>query len=135
MTVDEKQKIIEEELLSYDDWDDRISYIIEKGYALPEYPLQFKTNEFLIKECQSKLWIYCECKNEICYFLAHSETVITKGIVALFIELYSNVTPTEILNTPITFLEKSGMLKLFSNRITGINGLIKTMHQYAINAK
>lgn len=129
--VQKKQEIIEVELGKLADWDDKISYIIEKGFAMHEYPIQHKTDEFLIKECQSKAWLFCNYDGNKLSFSAHSETIIVRGIIAIFLEVYQSATADEILNTPISFLENSGMLKLFSNRITGITGIIDKINDYA----
>lgn len=131
MTILEKQCVIENQLNSYKDWDDKFLYIIEKGNTLPDYPLFLKKEEYLVRECQSKLYLYCTLEDNKMTFLAHSDTVIVRGIVGIFIELFSNESPDEILKTTFTFLSKSGILKLFSNRSTGIVAILKRIHEFA----
>jgi cysteine desulfuration protein SufE len=131
MTIFEKQNIIESKLNSLENWDDKFSYIIEKGMMIKNYPSSHKTDEYLIRECQSKLWIFCSFIDNKMIFDAHSETVIVRGIVAVLFEVYSEASPFEIINTPITIFDKSGMSKVLSSRVTGITGIINKIKFYA----
>lgn len=131
MNIQEKQSRIEEELNQFDDWDDKFLYLIEKGESLADYPPSQKTDEYLIRECQSKLWLSCSLMDNRMFFLAHTETVIVRGIVAVLFEVYSEATPSEIMNTPITVFHKSGLSKVLSSRITGLNALISKINFYA----
>jgi len=132
MTINEKQNVIEAEFNNLENWDDKFSYLMEKGKTIQNYPLHLKTDGFLIKECQSRLWLSYTFDEGRILFYAHTDTVIVRGIVGIIFEIYSNATPYEIIHAPLTIFEKVGIQKLFSNRITGITGIIKKINEYAI---
>ena len=89
MTIKEIQEEIIEEFSMFDDWMDRYEYIIELGKSLPIINDQFKLDENLIKGCQSKVWLYSELENEIIKYSADSDAILTKGIAALLLRVFS----------------------------------------------
>jgi len=133
-TVEEIQnEIIEEFELLADDRESTIFYIMELGQKLPEMAESLKTEENIIKGCQSKVWLTAEYKNGKVYFAADSNTDITKGLISLLIRILSGQTPDTILNTELNFIEKIGMSQVIgSQRSNGFNSMIKQMKLYAL---
>lgn len=132
MNIPEKQRIIASEFNNLDNWDDRFSYIMQKGMAVQAYPSHLKTDEYLIRSCQSRLWLCCTFEDNKIHFFAHSDTVIVRGILGILSEIYSGASPEEIINTPLTIFEKAGIQQLFSNRATGITGILTRIRDYAL---
>ena len=99
MTLEEKKQAVIEEFSMYDEWLDKYEYLIELGKALEPYPEGEKTEEKLIKGCQSRVWLDYELKDGKLYFRADSDAIITKGIISLLISVYSGRTPAEIART------------------------------------
>ena len=96
MTLEEKKQEVIEEFSMYDEWLDRYEYLIELGKALEPYPEEEKTEEKLIKGCQSRVWLDYALEDGKLYFRADSDAIITKGIISLLISVYSGRTPAEI---------------------------------------
>jgi len=136
-TVEEIQnEIIEEFELLADDRESTIFYIMELGQKLPEMAESLKTEENIIKGCQSKVWLTAEYKNGKVYFAADSNTDITKGLISLLIRILSGQTPDTILNTELNFIEKIGMGQIIgSQRSNGLVAMIKQMKLYALAYK
>ena len=133
MDINEAQNRIIEEFSAFDDWMDRYSLLIEKGKELPALEPSHKKNEYLIEGCQSKVWLYPEFKNGKIFFSADSDALITKGIVALLIELFSGRTPHEIKNAELYFIDKIGLRQNLSpTRANGLLAMIKQMRLYAM---
>lgn len=131
MNIIERQAIIENELFNLEDWDEKVLYLIKKGMSIKDYPSTHKTEENLIKECQAKSWLFCNYIDNKIIFFAHSETVIVRGIIAVFLEIYSDSSPKEIVSTPFTVFDKSGLSKILSNRNNGIKGIVQKVNLYA----
>ncbi len=128
-----QNEIIEEFELLADDRESTIFYIMELGQKLPEMAESLKTEENIIKGCQSKVWLTAEYKNGKVYFTADSNTDITKGLISLLIRILSGQTPDTILNTELNFVEKIGMSQVIgSQRSNGFNSMIKQMKLYAL---
>ncbi len=133
MTIQEIQDEIVEEFSFFNDWMDKYSQIIEYGKELEELDSKDMTQENLINGCQSKVWLAAEMKEEKIIFRASSDAIITKGIIALLLKVYSNRTPKQILETPPDFLEKIGLKENLSpTRANGLLSMIKQIKNYAI---
>lgn len=138
MTIEEIQNEIIEEFSMFDEWMDKYEYLIELGRDLPQIDPKFKTNEYLINGCQSKVWLNAELKDEKIYFTADSDAIITKGIVALLIRVLNGRTPKEIMNADLFFIDKIGLSdNLSPTRSNGLLAMVKQMKMYgmAYNAK
>ena len=132
MTTTEIQNEIIEEFSVFDDWMDRYEYLIEIGNTLDPYDDKNKTQSNLIQGCQSRVWLDAEYKEGKIYFTADSDAIITKGIVALLIRVFSDKTPDEILNIDLVFIDKIGLKENLSpTRANGLVSMIKNINAYA----
>ena len=133
MTIKEIQEEIIDEFSMFDDWMDRYQYIIDLGKSLPIIESKFKLDENLIKGCQSKVWLYSELENETIKYSADSDAIITKGIVAILIRVFSNQSPEIILKTNTDFIDEIGLKEHLSpTRANGLVSMIKQIKLYAI---
>ena len=133
MTIKEIQEEIIDEFSMFDDWMERYEYIIELGKSLPIIDDQFKLDENLIKGCQSKVWLYSELENDTIKFTADSDAILTKGIVALLLRVYSNQKPSDILIAETTFIDEIGLKEHLSpTRANGLVSMVKQIKMYAI---
>ena len=112
----------------YDEWLDKYEYLIELGKALEAYPEEQKTEEKLIKGCQSRVWLDYELKDGKLYFRADSDAIITKGIISLLISVYSGRTPAEIAADDFGFIDQIGLKENLSpTRANGLVSMIDTI--------
>jgi len=134
--IKEIQDEIVEEFSNYDDWMDKYNYLIELSKDLPAIDQKFKSKEYLIQGCQSRVWLNGELSEGKIIFTADSDAIITKGIVALLIRVLSNHTPEEILNTELYFIDKIGLKENLSpTRANGVVSMLKQMKLYALAYK
>ena len=128
-----QEEIIEEFKLLESDLEMSINYLIELGDQLTPFPENKKTDDFIVKGCQSKVWMFAEDKNQNVVFNADSNTVVTKGLVSLLVRVLSGHKAEEILNEEIYFPEKIGMSRFIgSQRSNGFSAMIKQMKLYAL---
>ncbi len=133
MTINDIQKEIIEEFSFFDDWTQRYEHIIDLGKSLPLIDPQNKKDQYIIKGCQSKVWVYPELKNGNVIFTADSDAIITKGIVALLLRVFSNQTPKNILGAETTFIDQIGLKEHLSpTRANGLLSMIKQIKLYAL---
>jgi len=133
MTINEVQDIIIEEFSVFDDWMDKYNLLIDLGKELTDFNPGFKTNDFLIDGCQSKVWLHPEFNGDKITFTADSDAIITRGIVALLIKILSNRTPDEIISADLYFIEKIGLRQNLSpTRSNGLLSMIRQMKLYAM---
>jgi cysteine desulfuration protein SufE len=117
----------------FDDWDERFQYVIDLGKGLPLIEEQYKTEENTIKGCQSKVWLHGEMVNDKIVFTADSDAIITKGIIAILIRVFSNQTALDILNADTNFIDKIGLKEQLSpTRANGLVSMIKNIKMYAL---
>lgn len=136
MTLQEIQAEIIEEFSVYEDWMDKYNYLIEISKELAPIDTKFKSNEYLIKGCQSRVWLNGELENGKIVFTADSDAIITKGIVALLIRVLSNREPNEIISADLFFIDKIGLKENLSpTRANGLVSMIKQMRMYALAYK
>ncbi len=132
MTTQEIQNEIIEEFSVFDDWMDKYEYLIETGNTLEPYDEKNKKPSNLIQGCQSRVWLDAGYKDGKIYFTADSDAIITKGIIALLIRIFSGKTPDEILETDLFFLDKIGLKENLSpTRANGLVSMIKNIKAYA----
>jgi cysteine desulfuration protein SufE len=128
MTLEEKKQAVIEEFSMYDEWLDKYEYLIELGKALEAYPEAEKTEDKLIKGCQSRVWLDYELKDGKLFFRADSDAIITKGIISLLISVYSGRTPAEIAADDFGFVEAIGLRENLSpTRANGLVSMIETI--------
>ncbi|NHM02800.1 SufE family protein [Flavobacterium difficile] len=133
MNIKEIQKEIVDEFAMFDDWMERYEYIIELGKGLPLIEEQYKTEENIIKGCQSKVWVHAEEKDGKVLFSADSDAILTKGIIAILIRSFSNQTPAEILEANTDFVDEIGLKEhLSATRANGLVSMIKKIKMYAL---
>ena len=133
MTIKEIQNEIVSEFSMFDDWMERYEYIIELGKGLPIIEEQFKTEDNIIKGCQSKVWVHAEEKDGKVVFSADSDAILTKGIIAILIRAFSNQTPAAILEANTDFVDEIGLKEhLSATRANGLVSMIKKIKMYAL---
>ena len=136
MSIEETEQEIIEEFEMFDDWMQKYEHIIDLGKSLPIIDEQFKTDDKIIKGCQSRVWLRSELKDGKVFFTADSDAIITKGMVALMIRVLSNRTPDEIMEAKLNFIEKIGLTQHLSpTRSNGLLSMIKQMKMDAIAYK
>lgn len=136
MTITEIEERIVEEFSRFDDWMDRYNYLIEMGKDLPKIDEQFRSDQYLISGCQSRVWLQAEQKDGKIYFTADSDAVITKGIVTLLIKVLSGQSPETILQADLGFVDRIGLREHLSpTRSNGLNSMIKQMKLFALAFK
>ena len=136
MSIEETEQEIIEEFEIFEDWMQKYEYIIDLGKSLPIIDEKYKTEDKLIKGCQSRVWLHSEQKDGKVIFTADSDAIITKGMVALMIRVLSNHTPDEIMNAKLDFVEKIGLTQHLSpTRSNGLVSMIKQMKMDAIAYK
>lgn len=133
MTIQEIQNEIVEEFSMFDDWLQRYEYIIELGKALPIIDEKHKTDENIIVGCQSKVWLFAEEKNQKIYYTADSDAILTKGIIAILIRVFSGKSAQEILAANTNFINEIGLKEHLSpTRANGLLAMIKQLKLYAL---
>lgn len=132
MTLKEQQEQIIDDFSMFDEWLDKYEYLIELGKSLEGLPDDKKTEDNLIKGCQSRVWLDCEAREGRIYFAADSDAIITRGIIALLIKVYSGHTPAEILADDFSFIEALGLKENLSpTRANGLVSMIATLREKA----
>ena len=134
-TLQQKKDAIVEEFSMYDEWLDRYEYLIEQGRNLAPYPEEKRSDDHLIKGCQSRVWLDWTLRDGALYFTADSDAIITKGIISLLIDVYSGRTPEEITADDFAFLEEIGLRENLSpTRANGLVSMIETIRTAAREA-
>ena len=133
MTIKEIQEEIIDEFSMFEDWMERYEYIIDLGKSLPIINENNKLDENLIKGCQSKVWMYSEVEENKIVFTADSDAILTKGIVALLLRVFSEQTPQAILDADSTFIDEIGLKEHLSpTRANGLVSMVKQIKMYAL---
>ncbi len=134
MSIEEIKKQVIEEFKLFDDWMDRYDYLIEQGKSLPPLDPKYKTDENLIKGCQSRVWLIArKSEDGKIIFEADSDAIITKGLIALLIRVFSNQPPEEVQKADISFLDEIGLKEQLSpTRSNGLMSMVKQMKYYAL---
>lgn len=138
MKIKDIQEEIVDEFSMFDDWMQRYEYIIELGKKLPLIKEEYKTEDNLIKGCQSKVWLKGEQIDDKIVFTADSDAILTKGIIAILIRVFSNQKPSDIIDADMGFIDEIGLKEHLSpTRANGLVSMIKNIKMYALafNAK
>lgn len=131
--IEEIEKEITEEFeLFGDEWEGKYEHLIELGKSLPLIDEKYKTDDKLIKGCQSKVWLHSELKDGKIIYSADSDAIITKGLVALVVRVLGNHTPDEIISAKMDFIDKIGLKEHLSP--TRANGLVSMIKQMKLDA-
>lgn len=132
MSLEEKKQQVVEDFSQFDEWLDKYEYLIELGKGLQPFPEEKKTEDRLIKGCQSRVWLDCEKRDGRLWFTADSDAIITKGIISLLTDVYSGCTPEEIAGDDFAFLEEIGLRENLSpTRANGLVSMIETIKKNA----
>ena len=133
MTIENLQQNLIEDFSFFEDWTQRYEYMIELSKGLEKMDEQMKNDKNIIKGCQSKVWLHAELNEGKIKFLADSEAIITRGIIAILLTIFNNRTPQEIIESDTNFIEKIGLKEHLSpNRANGLYSMIKQIKFYAI---
>jgi len=133
MTIENLQQNLIQDFSFFEDWTQRYEYMIELSKGLEKMDVQMKNNKNIIKGCQSKVWLHAELNEGKIKFLADSEAIITRGIIAILLTVFNNRTPKEIIESDTNFIEKIGLKEHLSpNRANGLYSMIKQIKFYAI---
>lgn len=133
MSIQEIQNEIVAEFSFFDDWTQRYEHMIELGKSLPLIEEQYKTDDYLIKGCQSKVWLFAQMKDGKVIYTADSDAIITKGIVALLVRVFSNQTPEAIVKADTKFIDEIGLKEHLSpTRANGLVSMLEEMKRYAL---
>lgn len=132
MSLEESKQSIIDDFSMFDEWLDKYEYIIELGKKLDSFPENKKTDDRLIKGCQSRVWLDWEVKDGKLYFTADSDAIITKGIISLLISVYSGRSAEEIVGDDFSFLEELGLKENLSpTRANGLESMVETIKRAA----
>ena len=133
MTIENLQQNLIEDFSFFEDWTQRYEYMIDLSKGLEKMDEQMKNDQNIIKGCQSKVWLHAELNEGKIKFLADSEAIITRGIIAILLTIFNNRTPQEIIESDSNFIEKIGLKEHLSpNRANGLYSMIKQIKFYAI---
>lgn len=133
MTIDEVQDKIIDEFSLFDDWMDKYNLLIDLGKELPVIDPKFKTRDYLIEGCQSKVWLHPDFDGQVITFTADSDAIITRGIVSLLIKVLSKRLPEEIISSDLYFIDKIGLRQNLSpTRSNGLLSMVRQMKLYAM---
>lgn len=133
MTLAQTQQELIDEFAMFSDWQDRYEHLIELGKDLPLIAPENKTDDNLVRGCQSRVWLNAQLKNDLVHFTADSDAMITKGIVALLVRVFNDRTPEEIIGASTDFIDTIGLrAHLSPNRANGLSAMIDQMKRYAV---
>lgn len=133
-TLKERQDELVEEFSMFDDWLDKYEYLIDLGKNLEPFPEELKTNDRLIKGCQSRVWLDAEAKDGVIVFRADSDAIITKGIISMLISVYSGRSAAEIAEDDFSFVDRLGLKENLSpTRANGLVSMLETIRTIAQN--
>ena len=131
-TLQEAQAQVIEDFSMYEEWLDKYEYLIELGKNLPPFPDNLKTDDRLIKGCQSRVWLDTTIDGDRLFFSADSDAIITKGIISLLIGVYSGRTAREIADDDFSFVDRIGLRETLSpTRANGLASMISTLKEKA----
>jgi cysteine desulfuration protein SufE len=133
MTINDIQEEIISEFSGFSDWMDRYNYLIELGNSLPAIDPAYKTDEYIINGCQSKVWLRADYNNGSISYTADSDAIIVKGIVALLVRVLSDKKVEDVMNSELYFIDKIGLKENLSpTRSNGLVSMLKKMKLYAL---
>ena len=132
-TLKERQDELVEEFSMFDEWLDKYEYLIDLGKNLEAFPEELKTDDRLIKGCQSRVWLDAEMKDGVLVFRADSDAIITKGIISLLVSVYSGRSAGEIAADDFSFVDRLGLKENLSpTRANGLVSMIETIRNIAL---
>lgn len=131
--IQEKANQLISEFSLFEDWMDKYNYIIELGKELPAIDQHYKTDDYLIPGCQSRVWLHADLKEGKIMLTADSDAIITKGIAAILVRVFNDESPEDIANADLGFIDQLGLKEHLSpTRSNGLASMIKKIRFYAI---
>jgi len=132
-TIQQIQDEVIGEFAMFEDWMQRYEYIIELGKSLPLISPRYKTDEYLIKGCQSKVWVHAEMEGDLIAFTADSDAIIAKGVIAILVRVFSHQKPADVIAADTRFLDEIGLKEHLSpTRANGLVNMVKQIKWYAV---
>ncbi len=132
-TISNKEQLVTNEFDRFDDWMDKYNYLIELGKSLQPIDDTYKTEKYLIRGCQARVWLHADYRDGKVVFSADSDALITKGIVALLIRVLSDQPPQDIIDADMEFIDRIGLKEhLSQTRSNGLLNMIRQMKLYAL---
>ena len=132
-SIQDEQDAIVKEFEIFDDWLDRYEYLIELSNDLDALDPKYKTNEYLITGCQSRVWLMAEMQGNTVVYRAETDAIITKGIISLLVRVLSGQKPEDIVNADLNFIDRIGLRQNLSpTRSNGLLSMVKQMKLYAL---
>lgn len=132
-TIDEIQAGIVEDFSFLPQWDERYAYLIELGQKMDPLPEKYRTEENIVRGCQSTVWLHRECQDGKVYLKADSDSLIVKGLAALLMQVFSGQSPEDIVKSDLTFFQQTGLNKhLSSQRANGLMAMIEQIKAFAV---
>jgi len=133
MGIQDIQEEIVDEFALFDDWMEKYEHMIGLGKSLPLIKEEYKTDDNIIKGCQSKVWVHAELDDDKLVFTADSDAIITKGIIAILIRAFSNQKPQDIIDADVEVIDEIGLKEHLSpTRANGLVSMIKQLKLYAV---
>ena len=133
MSIAELSEELVEEFEFLEDWMDKYTHLIEMAKELDPLPEEYRDEDHIVRGCQSKVWLHAQQEEDKVKFLADSDAIITKGLIAMLVRVLSNHSAKEIMEADLSFLDKIGVREHLSpNRSNGLNAMLKQMKYYAI---
>ena len=133
MKIEEIEREIVEEFSIYEDWMDKYAYLIELGKELAPMDETHKTEDNLIRGCQSRVWFHADYRDRLLYFSGDSDAIITKGLVALMLRVFSGHKPEDIVRSDISFIDTIGLsTHLSPTRSNGLLAMLKQIKYYGL---
>lgn len=133
MDIETKTQELLEELGFFQDWTERYEYVIGLGKKLPAMSQDQQTADKLIKGCQSQVWLDASFSDGVMHYQADSDSLITKGMIALFIRVLDGESPDAILKTDMSFIDQTGLKDhLAPTRANALNLMATQMKQRAL---
>jgi len=133
MSIQEIQEELIDEFAIFDDWMDKYQHLIDMGKSLPLIDASLKTDDKIIKGCQSKVWLDAQFEGDKVVYTADSDAIITKGIIAVLVQVFSNQTPEAIIEADTSFIDEIGLKEHLSpTRANGLVSMLKQMKLYAL---
>ena len=135
-SIQEIQNGIVEDFSFLPEWDERYAYLIELGQKMDPLPEEYRTEENIVRGCQSTVWLHLECQGDTVFFKADSDSLIVKGLAALLMRVFSDQPAAEVLKADLSFFEETGLNKhLSSQRTNGLMAMIEEIRSFAIKCQ
>jgi len=135
-TIHDKEERLVNEFSSYEDWMDKYNHLIGLGKSLPVIDERYKTDQYMINGCQSKVWLHAKLEGGRVMFSADSDAIITRGIISMLVGVLSGEMPDDILEARMDFIDRIGLKEHLSpTRSNGLNAMIRQMKLYALAFK